>query len=309
MPLMLLGAVSISAQSVTPQVVAAGGTHFDNGTISVSWTLGETMTQTFTAGNNSLTQGFHQPEVVLVSINITAFLQGPYNSMNGMMDDGLRTNALVPLVEPYTALGYSNISGGGESIDAAVLTVAGSDAIIDWVHIELRDGNDDLLVLSTRNALLQADGDIVDVDGVSAVEFDTPSDNYYISVQHRNHLHIMSFAAVTLGDAPVAVNFSDGSTATYGTDAQTDISGVKALWSGDVTDDGVVKYTGSNNDRDPILVEIGGIVPTNTVAGYLASDVNMDGTVKYTGGQNDRDIILQNIGGTVPTATKSEQMP
>ena len=73
--------------------------------------------------------------------------------------------------------------------------------------------------------------------------------------------------------------------------------------------DGVVKYTGSNNDRDPILVEIGGTVPTNTVAGYLASDVNMDGTVKYTGGQNDRDLILQNIGGTVPTATKAEQMP
>jgi len=31
--------------------------------------------------------------------------------------------------------------------------------------------------------------------------------------------------------------------------------------------------------------------------------------VKYTGAANDRDIILSNIGGTVPTATRQEQMP
>nr|MBP9893572.1 tetratricopeptide repeat protein [Planctomycetota bacterium] len=41
----------------------------------------------------------------------------------------------------------------------------------------------------------------------------------------------------------------------------------------------------------------GGIVPTNSVAGYLLSDVNMDGAVYYTGSSNDRDIILSNIGG------------
>ena len=27
-----------------------------------------------------------------------------------------------------------------------------------------------------------------------------------------------------------------------------------------------VRYTGTNNDRDPILVNIGGTVPTNTVS-------------------------------------------
>ena len=28
--------------------------------------------------------------------------------------------------------------------------------------------------------------------------------------------------------------------------------------------DGPVKYTGAGNDRDPILTNIGGVVPTNT---------------------------------------------
>ncbi|MBK7297474.1 MAG: hypothetical protein IPI91_12955 [Flavobacteriales bacterium] len=68
-------------------------------------------------------------------------------------------------------------------------------------------------------------------------------------------------------------------------------------------------YTGQNNDRDLILLTIGGITPTNSVTGYLLADVNLDGTVLYTGQNNDRDIILTNIGGVVPTATVLEQMP
>jgi hypothetical protein len=45
------------------------------------------------------------------------------------------------------------------------------------------------------------------------------------------------------------------------------------------------------------------------VNGYLNTDVNMDGTVKYTGQDNDRDPILQNIGGVVPTNIRVEQVP
>ncbi|MCB0770295.1 MAG: hypothetical protein KDC00_07815, partial [Flavobacteriales bacterium] len=96
---------------------------------------------------------------------------------------------------------------------------------------------------------------------------------------------------------------------THGTDAQRDVAGTRMLWAGDVNFDGTVKYTGANNDRDPILQTIGGSAATNTVDGYLQGDVNMDGTAKYTGAGNDRDIILQNIGGVVPTNTRVEQVP
>ncbi len=70
-----------------------------------------------------------------------------------------------------------------------------------------------------------------------------------------------------------------------------------------------MKYTGADNDRDPVLVTIGGTVPTNTVSGYLPADVNLDGTVKYTGVRNDRDPILLTIGGTVPTAVRVQPLP
>jgi hypothetical protein len=73
--------------------------------------------------------------------------------------------------------------------------------------------------------------------------------------------------------------------------------------------DDEIKYVGQDNDRDPILQAIGGVVPTNTTTGYLPADVNMDGTVKYSGENNDRDPILQTIGGVVPTNTRVGQLP
>jgi hypothetical protein len=70
-----------------------------------------------------------------------------------------------------------------------------------------------------------------------------------------------------------------------------------------------LRYTGANNDRDPILQRVGGTVPTGTVNGYHPEDVNLDGQVRYTGVANDRDIILQNIGGSVPTAVRPDGLP
>ena len=100
-----------------------------------------------------------------------------------------------------------------------------------------------------------------------------------------------------------------GSTVAYGTEGRKDINGIQVLWAGDTSVNGDLKYTGSGNDRDLILQTIGGVVPTNTVSGYLPTDVTMDGTVKYTGSGIDRELILQNIGGTVPTNVRVEQVP
>ncbi len=96
---------------------------------------------------------------------------------------------------------------------------------------------------------------------------------------------------------------------TYGTNARKTVGTIHAFWAGDVTFNKQIKFAGGSNDRDPILVRIGGTVPTATVNGYFSEDVNMTGQVKYAGSSNDRDPILVNIGGKVPTATRSEQLP
>ena len=65
---LLLLALSLSgllfSQSISRSVIASAGDFYSNGTISVSWTLGEIATETYTVGNVVLTQGFQQPDTI-----------------------------------------------------------------------------------------------------------------------------------------------------------------------------------------------------------------------------------------------------
>ena len=119
----------------------------------------------------------------------------------------------------------------------------------------------------------------------------------------------MTAAPLALTGAATSVDLTLAGTATYGTGARKDLGGIQGLWTGNVTLDTELLYTGAGNDRDPILQAIGGVVPTNSIAGYRMEDTNLDGVVKYTGTGNDRDVILFNIGGTVPTINRVQQLP
>jgi uncharacterized delta-60 repeat protein len=246
-----------------------------------------------------------EPGVARLSARV--MLDGPWTG--NTMSDGLRLNGLVPLKEPYKALGYPHVTGGNEQTTAGVLAVQGNNAIVDWVVVELRDPATPGVVQHSRSALLQRDGDVVDVDGVSPVSFYGAGGLKHVSILHRNHLGVMTAAALNLGVQPTTVNFSSANTAMYGTNARRNNQGAMTLWSGDVDRDGELKYTGQGNDRDPVLLSVGGSVPTNTASGYLQADVNMDGVVKYTGPNNDRDPILSNVGGSTPTDTRQGQLP
>ncbi|MFN3875865.1 MAG: hypothetical protein ACK4L7_08145 [Flavobacteriales bacterium] len=105
------------------------------------------------------------------------------------------------------------------------------------------------------------------------------------------------------------IDLGDPALAAYGTEARRLAFGKALLWAGDVVSDGSVRYVGGANDRDPILLAVGGAVPTATAAGYRVEDVNLDGVVSYVGAGNDRDPVLVAIGGAVPTAERSAQLP
>lgn len=244
------------------------------------------------------------------ALAVRMLLEGPYVSGAALMNDALRVLPIFPQTEPYTALGYLHTGGGGETITPSVLAVPGSDAIVDWVLVELRSPSSPSTVTQSRSALLQRDGDVVGTDGLSPVAFTVPPGTYHVAVRHRNHLGAMTLNPISLGPATATVDFTSASTATWGTNARKTVGGAQVLWAGDVTFNGQIKYAGSANDRDPILTAIGGTVPTTTLSGqYCKEDVNMNGQVRYAGAANDRDIILQNIGGTVPTAVRNAQLP
>jgi hypothetical protein len=255
-------------------------------------------------------EGLISCEPQSVNLALKAFLEGPYDPVTGLMHDSLRVLGMIPDTEPYTALGFSHVVDCScPAVDPTVFSVTGNDAIVDWVLVELRDAVDESVVLSATPALLQRDGDVVDLDGVSALEVEAIYGDYHVAIRHRNHLGSMMLGVFSLGLAPTVMDFTDIGGVFWGVDAMKNMSGVHGLWMGNAIPDDVLKYTGNGNDRDAMLIAIGGSVPTAVTAGYHIEDANMDGLVKYIGTTNDRDPILINVGGSVPTATRSEQLP
>jgi uncharacterized delta-60 repeat protein len=242
---------------------------------------------------------------------IRVMLEGPYSS--GLMNDALRTLPSFPLTEPFTAMGYAESAFvSGASIAASVLAVTGNNAIVDWVIVEMRPVATPGTVAASHAVLLQRDGDIVDLDGVSTVGFaGLAPGNYCVAVKPRTHLPVMLSPAtpIAYGSGNVTVDLTLAATQVYDNDARKNVGGVMVLAQGDATFNEALKYTGAGNDRDPILVRVGGITPTNSISGYYPEDVNMDGVVKYTGANNDRDPILVNIGGITPTNTRVATLP
>jgi uncharacterized delta-60 repeat protein len=261
-------------------------------------------------GRNRIARLFGGAGAPSILIQARTHLEGPYDQGTSLMQDQLRIAGLLPTTEPYTAMGYDHVGGGGEQTSPAVLATTGNNAIVDWVLLELRSAGDPASVIATRSALVQRDGDVVDTDGISPIGFALSPGNYHVAIRHRNHHGVMTASPIALSATPTTIDLTSSATSTWGTDARKNNNGTMTLWPGDANFDGLVRYTGQNNDRDVVLSAVGGSTPTNVANNvYSGADVNLDGVVKYVGPNNDRDIILQTIGGVVPTAVRSQQLP
>ena len=61
----LLGA---NAQTASPELVSSSGDSFNNTSYQLDWSIGECITQTQSAGDYVITQGFHQNSYVITSV-------------------------------------------------------------------------------------------------------------------------------------------------------------------------------------------------------------------------------------------------
>ena len=246
------------------------------------------------------------------NLSIRVMLDGPFSA--GLMNAQLRLQDLIPSTEPFTALGYAHSGGGGGEqalYDPNNVSIGPTTEgyLVDWVLVEYRQASDPSVVVASMSAFVQRNGWVRSHRMAYLPTFDPdPNGSYYVAVRHRNHLGVMTAQPVDFSKSPL-IDFSAIATPVYGNNARKTNDGFGTLRSGDVNFDHTLKYTGSNNDRDPILVRIGGTTPNNTTTGYFQEDVNMDGVVKYTGAENDRDPILVNVGGTAPNNVREEQLP
>jgi len=219
----------------------------------------------------------------------------------------------LPNSEPYAnwaptgnSHAFTHVGGGGgETIVPGLLSVIGPDAIVDWVFVSIRSKADPTVTLATQSGLVQRDGDIVAAT--------LPSDDYYVSVRHRNHLGVMSRTALTPIAGAITVDFTVATTPTYGNNAQRQLnttigtdcpnlsSNVMAMWAGDTDSDGLVILEGGGfgiPDKTTILFDVithpnNFTGSTNFIApGYNAGDTNLDGSSRAQGLANDIDEMI-----------------
>jgi|GEM_PF-2206225 len=242
-------------------------------------------------------------------LTIKVLLQGPLVTTPSVtMIDGLRSGGHIPTSEPYSfgPTSYS-LSNGLVTITPAQLAVTGNTAIIDWVVFQVRHGTTNA-PLKAWVMILRKDGSVV-LPGGTGINEALPMKNVKFSIHHRNHLGAMTGNAVDASGSALTIDFTATATVLHGTNP-TYVTGTKrALWAGDCSGDGIVSYSGANNDRDKVLAAIGGVIPTNFIDGYRLEDVNMTGRTLYSGSANDRDLILSVIGGVIPTNTRAQQIP
>ncbi|MBW1298303.1 hypothetical protein GBO31_22550 [Aquimarina litoralis] len=203
-----------------------------------------------------------------IALNPKIFLEGtainPNVGEEALMRDDLRVAGLLPTTSPYTDALICNFS---------VFDIAGDNAIVDWVWIELRDANSSAISIASQSALLQRDGDIVDVDGISPLSFVMPEGDYYLMIQHRNHLRIRTQTPESLTSNPITVDLSTDPTKVAGgvNALQLLTNGKYAMITGDYDGNGQVQ----NSDVNEIIQLLGN-------AGYNNADTDMNGQIQNT---------------------------
>ncbi len=226
-----------------------------------------------------------------ITVDLKAFLEGPFDPSSNMMVPELNNAGTLPLVQPFNQ--YPWFYEGNEQ----VASIPNSD-VIDWVLVELRESGNDIsnvygnYRVANQAGFLLRDGSIVAIDGAGAMQFNiTVTEKLYAVVYHRNHLPVISSAELTGISGTYIWDFSSGQGQAYGgSDAQKELSpGIWGMIAGDGSYDGIVDQTDKN------------IIWTNQAGtkGYLDGDFSMNSQVDNT----DKNEYW------VPNEGKMDQVP
>lgn len=191
--------VKLSAQSLSPQVIASAGGYQSNATGSLSFTIGETNTTTLSTATAMLTQGFQQP--FKATLNLKMYLQGYYTG------GGLMQNVLY---------------------NEGVTTLPGNEC--DTIEVLLRQSTAPYTVVSSSKSILQKNG-IATFSGTVNLGL-----SYYITIRHRNTIETWSASPVLITENTY-YDFSIAANKAFGNNQVEVASGTWAMFSGDINQD------------------------------------------------------------------------
>jgi hypothetical protein len=192
-------------------------------------------------------------------------MEGPYTGGSPVMDTILWSYGYLPTTSPYNG-------------DLRVVDPIPADTV-DWVYVQLRDSYNGNAVTG-RSAFLRDDGMLVDDDGTSPVKmnYGTVGD-YYIVVNNRDHLALMTTNTVSLNQATSTLyDFTTAQSQAYGTNSMKEMTpaaptGTPTPVYGMVGGDAAIVF-GIVDSADRVA-----IWNDNTYTGYFYTDVTFTGAV------------------------------
>jgi len=228
-----------------------------------------------------------------LSLNLTVFLEGPYNQSTGLHSTALNTDrGLLPGQSPTNNVPSTP---AGQPYSAAPWSYAGTEGVnftdadyqttdVDWVLVSLRSTPDISSTFLRVAGILQANGTIRFPDCIPVVTNQTA----YVVIEHRNHLSVMSHEPKNIVNGNLNYDFttrdSFGMPMYFGQEQLP--TGVWAAYAGDAIKIGNEGDDLNGNDK-VIWSETNGIFDH-----YLPADFDLDGDVNG----NDKTIWSLNNG-------------
>jgi hypothetical protein len=206
--------------------------------------------------------GISNPQTFTISlpvVNLRLLLEGAYKS--GSMATTLQASGFLPSSQPYNTAPWTYT--GGESVASVPA------GIVDWILLEVRSGTGPATRVARRAAFLKSDGSVVDTNGSTRVAIPgIAAGSYYLVVQHRIHIAVMSASPVALNDSTALYDFTNGLSKYFGGEAKNLGGGKFGLFAGDYSSDGFIDATDFVGTDNELFQN-----------GYRKSDLNMDGFI------------------------------
>ncbi|WP_169704621.1 GEVED domain-containing protein [Runella slithyformis] len=215
------------------------------------------------------------PATAAVCINVALFLEGPYLGSQSMTTK-LNQLGLLPGQTPVSPLGVP--TPAGQPYTGVPWNYTGSETVasyplntVDWVLVSLRTGPQNASTTVFRTAaLLLSNGNVSFLSSCPVLPTNQP---YYIAVEHRNHMGVVSHQAISVNNNTLSYNFSTRQSyipAGSPANGQKQLAGgIYVLYAADCTKNPLSQIDA--NDTSKWRADNG------RVGRYLLSDFNLDG--------------------------------
>gem|GEM_PF-3280904 len=247
-----------------------------------------------------------------VTIETAVFLEGPYNPESGEMITNLNRLGYLPGQLPTTFIGRDNPTPAGhpysrdpwfyngsegddfvhaEDLDAITGLNAGyPTTAVDWVLVSLRSDASASSTVCETSAILHSDGRVELIEGFACCNID-PTEDYYIVIEHRNHLIVMSHIEVPVINGVITYDFRvrESYRSLFGF-GQKEVSPGKYVMFAGNGEQSTLRSDEARDINPNDLVKW--LIQNGQSSGYFDSDFNFAGEVTVS----DKSLFLRNNG-------------